>query len=143
MPYNVIIGTPVQVMPIGLMAAFEEESERKALIDQGYAYGESTRLALTLTSRKRFRVSRRLTPAQADALRAFYLSTRHGQSFWFYNLRETQPPGSFDPTGGNPIGRYAVVWDSPLTQSAGFTGTVAKPARGSVSEYALREVAVA
>jgi hypothetical protein len=132
MPSNIVHTPPGEVMPMGLMILFESQAERRALTDTGYALGESTRQALTLTSRKRFRVSRRLTLSEAQNLRAFYIRYRHGAPFWFYDLRETEPPGSWDPAGANPIGRYAVVFEGPLMQSAG-------PSRGN-SEYLLREV---
>lgn len=132
MPGNIIITEPTLVMPMALMAAFTEEIERRALIDEGYAQGESTRRPLTLLARRRFRIARRLTPAQRSELVAFYNLTREGVPFWFYNLAETQPPGSWDETGANPIGRYVVVWDGPLVQAA-------RMGRSS-SEFALREV---
>ena len=134
MPGNIINTVPVTVMPMGLMALFTEELERKAFIDEGYAQGESTRVARTLFARHRFHVSRKLTLAESESLRTFYLNTRDGKPFWFYNLKECVPVGDWDESGGNPVGRYAVVWDGPLVQAVGLG------LRGHTSEYQLREV---
>ena len=140
MPGNIVNTVPTVVMPMGLMTLFQEEVERKPYLDEGYAQGESTRMWRTIFGRHRFHVSRRLTDAEAAALRTFYLNTRDGRPFWFYNLRECQPVGAWDPDGAATAGRYAVVWDGPLVQSVGPSGTVAKPGRGGTSEYQLREV---
>jgi hypothetical protein len=134
MPSNLVITQPDAVMPQGLMSAFREQIERPALVDDGYALGESTRFAMTTLSRRTFRLARRLNQADTTALYNF-LAARKARPFWFYNLRETQPVGSWDPTGANPVGRYAVVWQGPLTQSTdlGLRGT---------SEFELREVSL-
>lgn len=133
MPGNIVITAPVTVMPMGLMSLFQEEMERKAFVDEGYAQGESTRVARTIFSRRRFRVARKLTKDEAESLRTFYISTRDGRPFWFYNLIECVPVGDWDESGGSPVGRYAVVWDGPLVQSVGI-------GRNGTSEYQLREV---
>lgn len=135
MPGNIVITPPNQVMPLGPMSAFTEEIERPARVDEGYAYGETTRLALTTQARRVFRLTRSLSAADAAALENFLLLTMTGRAFWFYNLRETVPTGSYDPTGANPVGRYAVTWEGSLTQA------VAPGVRTVVAQYALREVA--
>jgi hypothetical protein len=134
MPSNLVITQPDVVMPQGLMSSFKEQIERPALVDDGYALGESTRFAMTIFSRRTFRLARRLNGADTVTLYNF-LAARKGRPFWFYNLRETQPVGSWDPTGQNPVGRYAVVWQGPLAQAT-------EMGRGGTSELELREVAL-
>jgi hypothetical protein len=119
---------------MGTMVAFTEQIERPALIDDGYTYGESTRVALTNNGRHRFNLARQLVPSQADLVEQFYRNTQFGQSFYFYNLRETVPLGSWDASGQNPVGRYTVTWDGPMLRTTVLGG------RGVILEFALREV---
>lgn len=135
MPSNISISPPTQVMPMGTMNAFSEQIIREAVVDDAYAYGESTRQPLTLNPRRQFAISRPVTPAAANTLEQFYRDTmRSGASFWFYNLRETIPTGSWDPTGANPVGRYTVAWDGPLVRTLNLAG------RPILLEFSLREV---
>lgn len=135
MPGNIVNKPPTQVMPMGTMVSFDGTFERPAIVDEGYAYGESTRQPLTLNARRYFRVARPLTRAQADTLEQFYTSTvSAGEPFWFYDLRETVPIGSWDPTGANPVGRYCVFWDGPMARTVNLSG------RPLIIEFALREV---
>ena len=134
MPSNPILTDPDAVMPqLGPMVSFSEELERPALLDGPYPEGESTRSVLTLNARRIFRFSRRLPPAAADELKTFLLN-RKEKPFWFYNLRETQPVGAWDPTGQNPVGRYAVVWAEGWQESLDLGG------RGNTISIVLREV---
>lgn len=132
MPNNLILPTPTEVMPIGPMAAFSESLEHAALLDE-YPDGQTARSSLVTLPRRVFRLSRRLTHADAQTLYTF-LKGMQGRPFFFYHLKETQPPGSWDATGVNPVGRYAVVMQGPLQQ------TVELGLRGT-SSVELREVA--
>lgn len=142
MPDNIVNTLPAAVIPMGPMTLFQEELERKAYIDEGYAQGESTRQARTLFERRRFHIARRLTDDQMVQMRDFYNNMRGGKPFWFYHLRETVPPGSWDPTGGATTGRYTVVFDGPLIVAARpgamKIAGVWKPLHQC--EYQLREV---
>jgi len=124
MPNNLLLPTPTQVMPIGPMLAFSESVEHQALLDE-YPDASTTRASLVMLPRRTFRLARKLPAVDMAALYTF-LKGMKGKPFWFYNLKETQPPGSWDPTGLNPVGRYAVVLQGPLSQSVelGLRGTV-------------------
>ena len=111
MPGNIEIQEPSLVMPMTLASAFNETIFVDAQVDE-YADGRSTRRALAIFGRRGFRITRPLTDYELDDLRGFYFAyAKFGRTFWFYNLRETVPPGSWDGTGENPVGRYAVVWE--------------------------------
>ena len=133
-------------MPIGLMTAFTEEIDRPALIDGPFAGGETIRFPLTMNPRRVFRLARRLTQVDADALRNFLLQHKC-RPFWFYNIRETSPAGYWDPTGANPVGRYPVVWQGAYAQEAMPPGSIPsiaglRPGRGDQVSIELREVAL-
>lgn len=129
MPNNLILPTPTQVMPIGPMLAFSESVEHAALLDE-YPDGQTARASLVTLPRRTFRLVRKLKAADMAALYSF-LQAMRGRPFWFYSLKETQPPGSWDPAGLNPVGRYAVVLQGPLAQSLelGSRGTVSMELR--------------
>ena len=84
MPSNITISQPTQVMPMGSMMQYSKQIVREAVVDDTYAYGESTRQPRTLYGRRQFSITRQLSPAAADQLEQFYSSTiRNGASFWF------------------------------------------------------------
>ena len=70
------------------------------------------------TSRKKWSLTKRLTPAQLAALRTFY-DARNGtlEPFYFYDPYETNPKFSYDPTGAAPTGRYIVRFNTDWSQS--------------------------
>lgn len=113
------------------MLSFSESVEHAALLDE-YPDASTARASLVLLPRRTFRVVRKLSAADMAALYSF-LQAMKGRPFWFYNLRETAPVGSWDPAGLNPVGRYAVVLQGPLAQ------TLEIGSRGTVS-IELREV---
>ena len=132
MPHNLNPSEPTLVMPIGLMTAFEEVLFLDAQLNE-YPDGRSTRRALAINPRHTFRVSRALTNYELDDLRGFYFAfARYGYAFWFYNLRETVPPFDWDATGGDPVGRYTVVWEGPWSDKIGI--------KLNGSDFVLREV---
>jgi hypothetical protein len=110
-PGNISIQEPTLVMPMTLASAFTESLFMDAQVDE-YADGRSTRRALAIFPRYFFRLTRPLLDWQLADLRGFYMAyARYGRTFWFYNVRETIPPGSWDPSGSELTGRYAVVWE--------------------------------
>jgi hypothetical protein len=96
-------------MPVGLCSAFQEELRLETLVN-AYPDGSSDRAALAINVRHFFRMTRKLTPAQFTELWGFY-SAHPTDAFYFYNLRETVPPWTWDPSGNQPLGRYVVVFD--------------------------------
>lgn len=89
-----------------------------------YKNGESQRGLLVATSRKSWKISRRLTSAALATLRAFW-DARKGptEPFYFYDVWETDPQFSYDPTGIELVGRYVVRFDGTWNQSAGLRRT--------------------
>lgn len=104
-------------MPASLSRAFLHEREYP-VIENEYPTGESQRSVLAGSSRRRWRLSKRLTAAQLQALRNFY-DARKGpeEAFWFYDPYESVPRFSSDPTGASPFGRYAVRFSGRWEQS--------------------------
>jgi hypothetical protein len=130
MPSNITPAVPVGVMPFGLCSAFAEEMRIESVVNT-YPDGSSDRAALAATPRHFFRFTRPVTSAQFTALQSFYLA-HPADPFYFYNLRETVPPWTWDPSGNNPSGRYVCVFDGPWSDQVGM-------GRSSVS-LSLREV---
>ncbi|MGE5487286.1 MAG: DUF2460 domain-containing protein [bacterium] len=118
MPGSVANAAPATVLPPTLCVAFARAQEYPA-IENEYRNGESQRSVQANNSRKRWRLAKRLTPAQLQALRSFY-EARKGpvEPFYFYDPYETNPKFSWDPTGANPTGRYIVRFDSEWSQSS-------------------------
>ena len=83
-----------------------------------YRNGEAQRSAQASASRKKWTLTKRLTPPQLAALRTFY-DARKGthEPFYFYDPYETNPKFSYDPTGVAVTGRYTVRFDSDWSQS--------------------------
>src|SRR5947209_10559405 len=108
MPGNLTPANPTEVLPANLCRAFHEEVRLEANVNV-YPDGSSDRLALANFTRHYFTMQQTLLPADWLALRTFYLA-HQGKAFWFYNLRETAPPFSHDPTGAATVGRYTVVF---------------------------------
>ena len=109
MPGNLNAAVVVGVMPGGLCSAFQEELRLESLAN-AYPDGSSDRAALALNVRHFFRMTRKVTAAQYTALWDFYIA-HLTDAFYFYNLRETVPPWTWDASGNQPVGRYIVVFD--------------------------------
>jgi hypothetical protein len=77
---------------------------------------------LALNVRHYFRMTQGLNPADWQTLRTFF-NQWQAKPFYFYNLRETVPPFSFDPTGADTIGRYTVVFDGQWSDTYGIART--------------------
>ena len=118
MPGLVQHAAPMTVMPASLSRAFMHAREYPVLENE-YRNGESQRSVQATNSRKRWRLAKRLTPAQLAALRDFH-DARKGpaEPFYFYDPYETSPKFSHDPTGQAVAGRYTVRFASMWEQSA-------------------------
>lgn len=117
MPGSVLNAAPATVLPNSLCRSFVHEREYPALENE-YRNGESQRTVQAANSRKRWRLAKRLTPAQLTALRDFH-DARIGptEPFYFYDPYETNPKFSHDPTGQAAAGRYAVRFAGEWSQS--------------------------
>ena len=133
MPGSVQNTAPAVVLPASLSRVFSQSREY-ALVENEYRNGESQRSLRVATSRKSWRLAKRLTPALLQQLRDFY-DARSGpeESFYFYDPYETVPKFSYDSTGAAMQGRYTVRFEGGWQQSVGL-------ARGDV-EISLVELA--
>jgi hypothetical protein len=113
-PASVAAANPTTVLPYSLCVAFQFSLEW-AVDENTYRGGEVQRQAQVATSRKAWSQSKRLTTAELDTLRTFYLARKGGmEEFWFYDLWETVPKLSqagYDATGSATAGRYAVRFE--------------------------------
>lgn len=130
MPGNVKPAVPVGVFPYGLSNAFTEELRLEPLVND-YPDGSSQRLALALNPRRFFTLTQSLRGAKWATLWSFYQAHR-GVPFYFYNLRETVPPWTYDSDGVSTFGRYTVVFDGGWSEET----QIGK----GVASIALREV---
>jgi len=117
MPGSVQNAAPATVLSASLSRAFVHEREYPVL-DNEYRNGESQRCVQATNSRKRWRLAKRLTPPQLQALRDFY-DARKGatEPFYFYDPYETSPKFSHDPTGQAVAGRYTVRFHGEWSQT--------------------------
>jgi len=117
MPGNVANAAPSAVLPLSLSRAFTHSREYP-LIENEYRNGESQRALAGSTSRKRWKLTKRLSPTAIAALRAFW-EARRGQTepFYFYDPWDTSPKFSYDATGAATTGRYTVRFDCDWSQS--------------------------
>jgi phage-related protein len=117
MPGSVENAAPSTVLPWSLSTAFAR-SQEYPVVENEYRNGESQRSVQASNSRKRWRLAKRLTPAQLAVLRDFY-DTRKGptEPFYFYDPYETNPKFSHDPTGQAVAGRYTVRFNGEWNQS--------------------------
>ena len=133
MPGSVQNAVPATVLPWSLSRAFVHEREYPVL-DNEYRNGESQRSVQASNSRKRWRLAKRLTPAQLQMLRDFYDARGGGlQPFFFYDGLESTPRWNYDPTGTDPNGRFTVRFEGEWRQASGLARADA--------EMALIEVA--
>ena len=121
MPGSIANAAPSTVLPLSLSRSFAPSREY-ALIENEYKDGTSQRSLQATTSRKRWKLTKRLTPTQLSALRTFYFA-RNGplDEFYFYDPYETSPKFSYDPTGAATAGRYTVRFDGPWQQLVTFS----------------------
>jgi hypothetical protein len=127
MPGNVQYAVPSGVMPASLCTAFTELREYVQLQNQ-YHDGTIQRSQLAQTSRRTFRLSKRLTASLLSALYSFWVSQNAGLTpFVFYNpfdVASGQQIGSnYDPTGNNTQGRVTVVFRGNWAQATDIART--------------------
>ncbi len=112
-----VAANPATVMPFSLCRAFRR-SQAWAVEANTYQNGEYQSRSLVSTSRKRWALEKHLIAADVAELRAFYLSQGGGRvEFTFYDVYETDPVFSYDETGTDVDGRYAVRFDGPWDQA--------------------------
>lgn len=138
MPGNLIQSEPDGVMPLSLCTAFIEVREYIQVQNQ-YHDGTVHRSQLAQTSRRTFRLSKRLNASALASLYNFWDSQNAGlRPFAFYDpfdVQSGQQIGSnFDPTGNNTRGRVTVVFRGNWAQATEI-------ARSNVRELELVEVA--
>jgi phage-related protein len=119
MPGSVANATPTAVLLPSLCRTFAHTREYP-VVDNEYRNGESQRSVQASTSRKKWKLTKRLTPSQLAALRNFY-DARGGslEPFYFYDPYETNPKFSYDPTGMAVTGRYTVRFNGDWSQLVG------------------------
>ena len=119
MPGNIQIAAPAGVMPYSLCTAFYESREYPQLQAQ-YHDGNTERSQLAQTSRRTFKLAKKLTASLAFTLKAFWDGQQGGVvPFLFYNLAE----GAYDATGNSTRGRYTVVFRCNWAQTTGILRT--------------------
>ena len=138
MPGNIQYAVPSGVMPASLCTAFTELREYAQLQNQ-YRDGTIQRSQFAQTSRRTFRLSKRLSASVLSALYNFWVSQKGGLTpFAFYNPFEVtsgqQIGSNYDPTGNSTQGRVTVVFRSPWAQATDL-------ARSNVQGLELVEVA--
>jgi hypothetical protein len=117
MPGNLTPANPTDVMPAKLSRAFHLELRMETDLNM-YPDGSSDRNPLAQNDRHYFTLQQTLLPDEWQAMRTFFYQ-HQGVPFYFYNLRETVPPWSWDSTGQDPIGRYTVVFDGQWSETYG------------------------
>lgn len=127
MPGNLVQAEPNGVMPESLCTSFTELREYVQLQNQ-YHDGTIQRSQLAQTSRRTFRLSKRLSASLRSTLCSFWVSQNAGLTpFAFYNpfdVAAGQQIGSnFDPTGNNTQGRVTVVFRGNWGQSTDLART--------------------
>jgi hypothetical protein len=125
-------------MPASLCTAFSESREYAQLQNQ-YHDGTIQRSQLAQTSRRTFRLSKRLNASALEALYNFFVSQNGGLTpFAFYNpfdvLAGQQIGSNYDSTGASTEGRVTVAFRGNWVQST-------DPARSNVQGLELVEVA--
>jgi len=116
MPGSVASAVPTTVLPQSLSRSFDHEREFP-VVGNEYRNGESQRLFLAASSRKRWRQAKRLTAAQMATLRSFYLARKGPQEpFYIYDPWDTSPKFSWDATGVATVGRYTVRFGGAFEQ---------------------------
>jgi hypothetical protein len=127
MPGNILAAVPNGVMPFSLCTAYSESREYAQLQNQ-YRDGTIQRAQLAQTSRRTFRLNKRLSASALSALYNFWVSQNGGlMPFAFYNpfdVAAGQQIGSnYDPTGNNTQGRVTVVFRGNWSQATDIART--------------------
>jgi hypothetical protein len=127
MPGSLQSASPSDVMPASLSTAFTELREYAQLQNQ-YHDGTIQRSQLAQTSRRTFRLSKRLSAQQLSGLYTFWVSQKGGLTpFAFYNPFEAtagqQIGSNYDATGNNTQGRVTVVFRGAWAQATDIART--------------------
>lgn len=127
MPGTLIQPEPNGVMPASLCTAFMELREYVQLQNQ-YRDGTIQRSQLAQTSRRTFRLTKRLSSSLLSTLYTFYVSQNGGSTaFCFYDpfdVSAGQQIGSnYDPAGNNLQGRVTVVFRGSWSQATDLART--------------------
>ena len=135
---NVANAVPSGVMPASLCTAFTEMREYAALQNE-YHDGTLERGLLAQTSRRTFKLTKRLSATDLATLKSFWDQKDGGMvPFFFYNpfdVASGQQIGSnWDSTGNSTQGRVTVVFRGNWSQSTGL-------ARTDIPQIELAEVA--
>ena len=117
MPGSVYLTSATAVLPESLSRIFTR-SQDLAVHENDYPDGASQRERLVEAPRRRWSLSKYLTPAQLQELRNFY-SARKGptEPFYFYDPYATNPRYAHDPTGASLYGRYIVRFEGQWRES--------------------------
>src|ERR1035437_7287879 len=120
-PGNLVQSAPNGVMPASLCTAFTELREYVQLQNQ-FHDGTIQRSQLAQTSRRTFRLSKRLSASVLSALYSFWVSQTAGLTpFAFYNpfdvVANQQIGSNYDSTGNNTQGRITVAFRGNWAQS--------------------------
>jgi phage-related protein len=109
-----VAGHPL-VFPAELSRAFTETRQFACRVNE-YHDGTTQRMALVSSSRRSWKCTRRLAPAEMAVLRAFLLA-HPTDAFYFYSPKETSPLFTADPTGAATSGRYKVRLNGDINET--------------------------
>lgn len=113
----VVSGNPI-VFPQSLCKSFTEARTVDARFLE-YHDGTTERMALVATSRREWKLTKRLTPSALATLKAFWLAHTI-DAFYFYNPNEPAsghlPGSNYDATGASLTGRYTVRFVSEWSE---------------------------
>ena len=121
------MAAPSGVLPASLCTAFTESRAYEQLQNR-YHDGSPQASQLAQTSRRTFRLNKRLTASLLQTLYNFWVSQNGGLTpFAFYNPFDVaagqQIGGNYDPTGHSRQGRVTVVFRCNWAQSTDITRT--------------------
>ena len=137
MPGNIAVAAPSGVLPQTLSTLFVESREYVLLTSQ-YHDGSQQRSQLAQSSRRTFRLAKRLTRANLTAFKSFWDAHVGGVPFFYYNpfdvVSGNRIGSNWDANGNSVVGRVTVKFVGNWSQS-----TV--PLRTVMSDLLLVEVA--
>jgi hypothetical protein len=111
MPGNVANAVATTVMPWNLCKAFARVQSWPE-VHNDYPDGRRQIRTLAGNSRKSWQLTHRLSAADLDELRTFWLARKGPQeAFYFYDVYETDPPCTYDEGGAALDGRYKVRFE--------------------------------
>ena len=112
MPGSVALAAPSTVLPNTLCSAFEEV-RAFATRENGYPNGDYQAAAVSTTARRQWALGKRLTVAQWETLRQFFVARKGPlQPLYWYPLRS-----QYDASGASTTGRITVRFDGSLSRT--------------------------